>query len=527
MKLFLLLAIISVFAIGCNCNKNKFEDFLYVSSTSGLLKLWNIEKQLMFEVRGYADALEDKLETLKLHLKTLYHTSYPTVAAREKYVGNPLKAFKLLRRIYEDWIHLQKYTKLKSGKATLEAMKQLLEDKPIWLDMRETLRGISRIEQTYDLKPIDIAEGRLQDKQFNKKLSLRDSLAIATHKYEEGDYTRSAIWYRLAMNIKDEPNSNVYDEVIGKPPSGLRRKFAMSCLMHATKIRYPIYTHKKLLAEVEAFLAKTSSIELENYIRKRLAQGVDQFVEEANMIKQPTSNHERGCRGQFIKKTNLNCRYNFTTHPFLRLAPFRMEEINHDPYIVMFHNVISDNEIEEMKSLAVEMYNGYSGSFTPNQTEKIEIVAHIHWLRDNTPFLLRLNQRISDMTGLDVREFPALQVGNFGLGGYFKPHYDFMYGTRVTMDSLDGLGDRIGSIIFYASDVPQGGQTTFPEIQISVQPQKGSSLFWYNIYDDGTPIKRTLHSVCPVIVGSRWTLTKWFHSDPQMFIKPCSPRKMI
>ncbi|KAH8261664.1 hypothetical protein KR044_013061, partial [Drosophila immigrans] len=500
---------------------------LYVSSTSGLLELWNLEKQFMIHVKSYADALEEKLETLKMHFKTLNHIVYPTVAGREKYVSNPLKAFSLLRRLREDWIHLQSYTTLKPGIAALEAMNQTLGNKPTLSDMQETLLGISRIEQTYDLKSVDISQGRLHKQQFNKQFSLRDCLVIANHKYQRGDYTRSAIWYRQAIQRKNEPNSQVYDEVIGKADVKLRRKFAMAALMHAAKIRNPKHTGKELQAKVDALMAKTSSIELEKYVREKLAQDVDEFVEEAKKLQQPASNHELGCRGKFVKKRNLHCRYNHTTHPFLRLAPIRMEEINHDPYIVMFHNVISDKEIEEMKNLSVNMYNGYSGSVSDNEPGSVEIVGHILWLVKMTPFATRLNRRIMDMTGLDVNEFKSLQVANYGLGGYFMPHYDYIDEDRVSIDTTAGLGDRLASIIFYAGDVAQGGMTTFPEIQVSVTPQKGSSLFWYNILDDGTPDERTLHSVCPVIVGSRWTLTKWFHSDGQMFIKPCSPKAMI
>jgi len=94
--------------------------------------------------------------------------------------------------------------------------------------------------------------------------------------------------------------------------------------------------------------------------------------------------------------------------------------------------------------------------------------------------------------------------------------------------------------ILQASDVPQGGATVFPDIKVSVLPRKGSSLFWFNLFDDGRPDERSKHSVCPVINGDRWSkytvnlrtaskkhyfsaLTKWVHLFPQMFIMPCQP----
>ncbi|KAH8372496.1 hypothetical protein KR093_011722, partial [Drosophila rubida] len=424
---------------------------------------------------------------------------------REKYVSNPLKAFSLVRRVTEDWTHLQVYTKRKPGQEALAAMKKLVDGKIKLRNLKSMMQRIARIEQIYDLKSVDVAQGRLLGQHFNKEFSLRDCLAIAKHKYGSGDYTRSAIWYHQAIQHKAEPNSRAYDEAIGKPASTLRRNFVMATLMHAARIRHPNDTHKALQAKVDAALQKMSSIQLEKHVQQQLARDVDEFVAEAHKLQPPVSDFERGCRGQFVRRANLHCRYNHSTHPFLRLAPFRMEEINHDPYIVMFHNVFYDSELAEMRSLAVDMSDGYSGNVTAKQAESLDVVAHIAWLVHKSPFLQRLNRRISHMTGLDVSEFKALQVANFGLGGYFEPHYDYMDGERVMAESIAGLGDRLASIIFYSSDVPQGGMTTFPEIQVAVTPQKGSSLFWYNLFDDGRQDSRTLHSVCPVIVGSRWS----------------------
>lgn len=56
-----------------------------------------------------------------------------------------------------------------------------------------------------------------------------------------------------------------------------------------------------------------------------------------------------------------------------------------------------------------------------------------------------------------------------------------------------------------ASEVPQGGTTVFPEINVTVFPQKGSMLYWFNLHDDGKPDIRSLHSVCPVLNGDRWS----------------------
>ncbi|TDG38115.1 hypothetical protein AWZ03_015463, partial [Drosophila navojoa] len=160
-----------------------------------------------------------------------------------------------------------------------------------------------------------------------------------------------------------------------------------------------------------------------------------------------------------------------------------MEEVSLDPYIVMYHNAISDSEIEDMKQQATEFANGLSSSLELNATIKPEIVARMQLVENMSPVMDRINVRITDITGFEVDEFKPVQVANYGIGGYFMPHFDYTTTDRLSKQDIYGLGDRTATLVFYASDV-QGGATVFPNIQVAVQPQKGSALHWYNLFDD-------------------------------------------
>ena len=54
------------------------------------------------------------------------------------------------------------------------------------------------------------------------------------------------------------------------------------------------------------------------------------------------------------------------------------------------------------------------------------------------------------------------------------------------------------------SDVEAGGATVFPELNLSLWPQKGSAAFWYNLLPNGIGDERTRHAACPVLIGSKW-----------------------
>lgn len=71
--------------------------------------------------------------------------------------------------------------------------------------------------------------------------------------------------------------------------------------------------------------------------------------------------YEMLCRGEVsippeVGK-NLKCRYVDRGIPFLKIAPFKEEEAYLDPRIVVYHNVINDEEIETIKRMAQPRVN--------------------------------------------------------------------------------------------------------------------------------------------------------------------------
>lgn len=144
--------------------------------------------------------------------------------------------------------------------------------------------------------------------------------------------------------------------------------------------------------------------------------------------------YERGCRGGFSTPTRLHCVYNHTNSPFLRLAPLKTEIIALDPYMVLFHDVISPSEISQLQTMAksqlkrATVVNNETGqsSRTKFRTSKVA------WFPDITNELTRrLNRRIVDMTRFDLLGSEMLQVMNYGLGGHYDKHFDYFNSSVV------------------------------------------------------------------------------------------------
>lgn len=66
--------------------------------------------------------------------------------------------------------------------------------------------------------------------------------------------------------------------------------------------------------------------------------------------------YEKLCRNEIKRRpselSQLKCKYVTNKSPFLKIAPLKLEEAHLKPYIVIYHDVIYDSEIEVLKQMA-------------------------------------------------------------------------------------------------------------------------------------------------------------------------------
>lgn len=84
-------------------------------------------------------------------------------------------------------------------------------------------------------------------------------------------------------------------------------------------------------------------------------------------------------------------------------------------------------------------------------------------------------------------------------------------------------------MLVYLSDVEEGGETTFLlegrhgtetrsidykacDKGIKYKPRAGDALLFWSMDPDGTLDRHSLHGGCPVLNGTKWTMTKWIHN---------------
>lgn len=71
----------------------------------------------------------------------------------------------------------------------------------------------------------------------------------------------------------------------------------------------------------------------------------------------------------------LRCRYMTNNSPFLKIAPLKLEEASLDPYIVVYHDVLYDAEIEKIKEFSMPRVSKSMTNFKSHH--KFHLRSHI------------------------------------------------------------------------------------------------------------------------------------------------------
>lgn len=196
-------------------------------------------------------------------------------------------------------------------------------------------------------------------------------------------------------------------------------------------------------------------------------------------------------------------------------ADWNAEVLSEAPRIVVVHNFLSDEECDYLINLARPTLQR-STVVNPNgNTEKIDArrtsqgMFLMRYFRDKV--VQAIEERLSQLTELPKENGESIQMLFYGLGAEYQPHYDYfnpaMPGEAI---HLKRGGQRLATVIMYLNTPSQGGETIFPVAKVSVTPEKGKAVLFYNCSPSGETDSSTLHGGAPVIEGEKWIATKWF-----------------
>ncbi|XP_047325295.1 probable prolyl 4-hydroxylase 3 [Impatiens glandulifera] len=208
-----------------------------------------------------------------------------------------------------------------------------------------------------------------------------------------------------------------------------------------------------------------------------------------------------------------------------------VEIISWEPRAFIYHNFLSKEECEYLidlakphmrKSTVVDSKTGKS------KDSRVRTSSGTFLKRGKDKTIMKIEKRIADFTFIPVENGEGLQILHYEVGQKYDPHYDYFVDEFNTKNG----GQRVATLLMYLSDVEEGGETIFPAAQgnysavpwwnelsecgkkgLSVKPKMGDALLFWSMRPDATLDTTSLHGGCPVIIGNKWSSTKWMHVD--------------
>ena len=125
------------------------------------------------------------------------------------------------------------------------------------------------------------------------------------------------------------------------------------------------------------------------------------------------------------------------------------------------------------------------------------------------PSYIAVQDRISKIIQVSSKNFESMQFLRYKVGEHYVKHHDM----NKEKDNDYACGPRIYTFFLYLSDVEEGGETHFTELNISVKPSKGTGLLWPSV-QSANPTKQeenTMHEARPVLRGMKMAANVWVH----------------
>ncbi|XP_053731689.1 prolyl 4-hydroxylase subunit alpha-1b isoform X3 [Synchiropus splendidus] len=534
----------------------------FFTSIGQMTDLLYTEKDLVTSLKDYIKAEENKLDRLKKWADKLDSLSATATQDPEGFLGHPVNAFKLMKRLNTEWGDLESLVLSDTTDGFISNLTIQRQYFPTDEDQTGAAKALLRLQDTYRLDANTISKGNLPGVKHKSLMTVEDCYELGKIAYSEVDYYHTELWMAQALRQLDEGEESPLDKVT------VLDYLSYAIYQQGEIQRALEYTKRLLELDPEHQRANGNLKYFEFQLEKQRKAAKEEPQEQKEEVKvnktekkkskkefqliPERKKYEMLCRGEGIRMTprrqsRLFCRYfDNNRNPKYVLAPVKQQDEWDRPYIVRYLDIISDKEIEKVKQLAkprlrrATISNPITGVLetAPYRISKRRATVHdpqtgklttaqyrvskSAWLTGyDDPAIDVINQRIEDLTGLEMDTAEELQVANYGVGGQYEPHFDF--GRKDEPDAFKelGTGNRIATWLFYMSDVAAGGATVFPDVGASVWPQKGSAVFWYNLFPSGEGDYSTRHAACPVLVGNKWVSNKWIHERGQEWRRPC------
>ncbi|KAL4149649.1 hypothetical protein QTP88_003541 [Uroleucon formosanum] len=487
--MFKYLAVVSSLLIFAEANQ------IWHTSQLALTKLYDLQNDHFNVLDNYLDLETKRLEELKNYVATVYEWR-DHIKTKKDFLHDQLVVIKVMKQMHQHFFRIDDLIK---NKQSIEALKDIDEHKYISSDhILWAHRSLRRIQLFYAIPASDMSAGGINEKCIGDGMNACECYVIAKYCLEENDMYGVLDWAIEAYGKwESEGQPNCVDPEILKNyivSSSVYTGFDFMNLLNPSGSNYQEYTEK--FARYYG-LIKNELFELEKERAIDITKVYNDLVGRHLFYNEFRHLCKHGISRTLTKYSR--CRYQ-TKNLFYRiLMPFKEEDINNEPLVKLYHDVLYDNEILKIKTMSSEnmvdaTVRKTEGSIKRESTR----LGQVYWINevDAVKYFDALNTRIESFTGFSTKTAENYQVVNYGLGGHYIPHHD-PFSRNLT-------------------DVQNEGYTSFPKLNIIVPTEKGAALVWNNLdISNGQMCGDTLHGSCPLLKGNKWIMTRWLREEGQ------------
>jgi prolyl 4-hydroxylase len=188
--------------------------------------------------------------------------------------------------------------------------------------------------------------------------------------------------------------------------------------------------------------------------------------------------------------------------------------LNKEPKIFEIKNFLSDKYCNQLIECAKDnLVKSMVGTNENAKVSNVRTSSNTFVKIDKHKLIFKIFNKIVKLTGKNPKKFDKFfQVVKYKDGEEYKKHID----PSVSKIEEKNYCHRFFTILLYLSDVAEGGETYFPNIDLKVKPEKGKLVFFQNYKYDADKEKyvvdtKSYHSSLPVKNCEKWVANLWYH----------------
>jgi prolyl 4-hydroxylase len=200
-----------------------------------------------------------------------------------------------------------------------------------------------------------------------------------------------------------------------------------------------------------------------------------------------------------------------------RIAPALRDKVRREAVaedsVVPIDGFLSDQEcrdiLEELKFAFWQPSLTYvlradGRHFNAKSAARVSSTAHVDWFTNQLLQIVHgIEKRLQKHFGIDPAKLEPWQATEYSRNEKFDYHLDSGYwGDHPA-------GERTLTFLFYLTTPLKGGATRFRALDKSFDAKAGRLLVWNNLFANGNPNAKMIHSATPVLKGRKVTLVTW------------------